>query len=303
MEKIIQFEEPINYVLQKAAGGELKYIWNFFSFLANPAIFLFIFVVYYWNISKDKGIRIAYNFAFVLLAVNTIKSIFNIPRPYVVSDRIDMLELDGSGTGSSFPSGHSALSACLYTSLFLTSFKNLSGLLALIILPTLVALSRVVLGMHYLLDVIVGLGIGYAFTFIFFSLLSKMDNGLKKNLALSVVLSSVAFVISMVLSILMMTKTIPHVVGADLSRSLSLISGLIFGRYMENKFVKYIIRARKAKKVLRLILGIIPIALGFALLSKTPEIVSCFLLYFFISTWAVFLYPLIGIHSNLFYLV
>lgn len=303
MEKILFFEEPINYFLQKAATGWLVYLWNFFSFLANPALFLFVFVLYYWNISKDKGARIAYNSVFVLLSVNTLKSIFNIPRPYSLSSRINMLELDMSGTGTSFPSGHSALSASLYTSLFLTSFKNVTGLLVMILVPMLVGIARMVLGMHYLFDVILGLGIGYGFTFIFFSLLLRMQKALKNNLPLSVILSSVTGVSSLTLSILMMTKSIPHEVAADTAKSLSLLSGLIFGLYMENKFVKFITRARRAKKVLRLIIGVIPIALAFVFLDKTPEIIGCFLLYFFISTWATFLYPLIGIHSNLFYII
>ena len=71
----------------------------------------------------------------------------------------------------------------------------------------------------------------------------------------------------------------------------------------ENRFVKFLTRARRAKKVLRMILGVIPIAVAFVFLSNTPEVVGCFLLYFFISTWATLLFPLIGIHSYLFYIV
>ena len=55
IEKILFWQEPINYFLQKAAAGWLLYLWNFFSVLANPAIFLLVFVLYYWNINKDKG--------------------------------------------------------------------------------------------------------------------------------------------------------------------------------------------------------------------------------------------------------
>lgn len=303
IEKILFWQEPINYFLQKAAAGWLLYLWNFFSVLANPAIFLLVFVLYYWNINKDKGARIAYNCAFILLSVNIIKSFSNIRRPYSLSSRIDMLELDMSGTGSSFPSGHSALSAGLYTSLFLTSFKNVIGMLIMILIPIIVATSRMVLGMHYILDVLVGLGLGYGITFIFFRLLLKMQSFLRNNLPLSVILSSVSGAISLVLSILMTTKTISHIQFADLAISLSLLSGLIFGLYMENRFVKFLTRARRAKKVLRMILGVIPIAVAFVFLSNTPEIVGCFLLYFFISTWATLLFPLIGIHSNLFYIV
>lgn len=299
MNSILNLEENVVFGLQTLAFGALKYLWMFISFLANPAVFIIIFATVYWNINKREGIRFAYNTAFTLTIVNTLKSIFSIMRPFQYSSRIENLDLKGSASGTSFPSGHSALSASMYTSLYL-SFPSVFKLLMLIILPLLVGVSRMALGVHYPADVIVGWGIGYAFTFTLYRLLSKMDEGLKKSIPLTVSLSSVLFVASLVLNILIVTKTLSHTRFADLASMFALLSGLMLGRFFEHHFVKYIVRARRAKKILRGILGLLPIVLLFAIFSRFNVVVSSTLLYFFISIWCTFLYPLIGIHTNLF---
>lgn len=299
MNSILNFEEKWVFALQSLAPGALRYLWMLISFLANPAVFIIIFATVYWNINKKEGIRLAYNTVFTLTLVNSIKSIFSVKRPFEYSTRIENLDFEGSASGTSFPSGHSALASSMYTSLFL-SFHSVFKLLMLIIIPLFVGLSRLVLGVHYPLDVIVGWGIGYAFTFTLYGLLEKMDAGLKKSIALTVSLSASAFVSSLVLNILIVTSTLSEARFGDLASMLALLSGLMFGRFFEHHFVKYIVRARRAKKILRGILGLLPVVLLFAIFSRFNVIVSSTLLYFFISVWCTFLYPFIGIHSNLF---
>lgn len=303
MDKLLNFQSNIILILQRAANGDWKILWNIITFFANPIIFLFAFLIIYWNINKKEGARFAYNAIITLLIVNTLKSICNIRRPFLYNTDIKMLEMDGSGTGSSFPSGHSALSSALCSSLLISYLHGGFWIVFTVIIPLLVGLSRMILGMHFPLDVIIGLGIGYGFTFIFYNLLDKMDNGLKGSLVLSVILSSVILVGAFILSLLVTVHILSNSIFSDLIRSLSLLGGFILGRFFEERFVKYLTRARKAKKILRLILGIIPIALLYVFLKHTPSIISDFTLYTFIAIWGTFLFPLIGIHSNLFYII
>lgn len=303
METFINLQCNIVLFLQNFANGGWKILWNIITFFANPIIFLLAFIIIYWNISKKEGARFAYNAIFVLSIVNIVKTSVNFKRPYQINSNIKMLEMDGSGTGSSFPSGHSALSASLSSSLLLSYLRSAFWIVFTIVIPVFVAVSRMVLGMHFPLDVLVGLGIGYGFTFIFYPLLLRLDSGLKKSLVLSVIFSSLLIVGAFVLSILMTTNTISRESFSDLVRSLSLLGGFILGRYFENQFVKYVTRARKAKKILRLILGLIPIAIAYLLLHRITPIISDFALYVFVAMWGTFLFPLIGIHSNLFYTV
>lgn len=302
MNAFLDFEETIVYGLQKLAYGQLRQLWRVISLLANPVLFVMLFTIVYWNVNKREGVRFAYNSAFALTITNTFKSIFSIMRPFQYSERIYNLDFKGSASGTSFPSGHATLSSSLYSSLYL-SFPSVFKLLMLIILPLLVGISRLALGVHFPLDVCVGWGIGYAFTFTLYRLLDDMDDGMKKSIPITVSLSSVLFAASLVLSILITTGTLSHSRFNDLSAMFALLSGLMLGRFFEHHFVKFIVRARRAKKVLREILGLIPVAVLFLVLHHTNVIVSTTLLYFFISVWCTFLFPFIGIHSNLFNIV
>ena len=92
-----------------------------------------------------------------VLIYKAIKLAFKRPRPYATHAAIQLhaIALDEF----SFPSGHTLHAVC-----FLTLLSSWSPLLAGIFLPftLLTALSRVILGLHYLSDVLFGAGIGFA---------------------------------------------------------------------------------------------------------------------------------------------
>ncbi|QOR36559.1 phosphatase PAP2 family protein [Clostridium sp. 'deep sea'] len=67
----------------------------------------------------------------------------------------------------SFPSGHAMISMCFYLTLALIlnkmNFKNIKAIkIALILLAILIAVSRVILHVHYFSDIIAGLTLGYS---------------------------------------------------------------------------------------------------------------------------------------------
>ena len=67
-----------------------------------------------------------------------------------------------TGTGYGFPSGHALGAIVIYGGLALAVNTRRSYAAAVVIVP-LVALSRVVLGVHYAVDIIVGLAVGGAY--------------------------------------------------------------------------------------------------------------------------------------------
>src|SRR5688572_16320072 len=67
-------------------------------------------------------------------------------------------------TANSFPSGHTATAFCAALLIALLSRNKVLGIFALI-LATLVGCSRIYLAQHFLMDVVAGAILGYAFTF------------------------------------------------------------------------------------------------------------------------------------------
>ena len=83
------------------------------------------------------------------------KALVGRPRPFHELHEADPLL--GATVGTSFPSGHAATSAAGAVVLALLTGRALPGLFAL---ASLVAFSRVYVGVHYPLDVVVGAALG-----------------------------------------------------------------------------------------------------------------------------------------------
>ena len=118
-------------------------------------------------INKTRRVGLASTIAIALSGLITnaiIKNIVNRTRPYVAIDELD--PIGKLPTDSSFPSGHSsvAFAAAIAISLsvpFIIEKKkaHLIGVL-IIVLASLIALSRLYLGVHYPSDVLVGTILG-----------------------------------------------------------------------------------------------------------------------------------------------
>ncbi|MGN8244915.1 phosphatase PAP2 family protein [Cellulomonas soli] len=96
------------------------------------------------------------------VAVATQAAVFMLAALVVGRDRPDVPRLDDAPPTSSFPSGHSGASTALYVTLALMAHRiertwlRVIVTVVLLVLPALVAYSRLYRGMHHLSDVAVG---------------------------------------------------------------------------------------------------------------------------------------------------
>ena len=110
---------------------------------------------------RSKTIRIKFfTLSAVLILVagisQGIKALIFIARPFITYQFIEKLS---EGGGSSFPSGHTMEAFALATALTLL-FPNKKVVIPAYIWATLVAYSRLALGVHYPTDVVAGMLIG-----------------------------------------------------------------------------------------------------------------------------------------------
>lgn len=131
-------------------------------FFSNYLIFIVVLVVPYLWFKNYRLLAFKTSLAalFAWFAVSFIKDFYYVPRPYLLSHHPSVLGiwLDGS-----FPSGHTAL--CISISLMVYSRFRKLGLI-LFFSSFLIAVSRIIGGIHTLYDVLGGVVIGLTSAFI-----------------------------------------------------------------------------------------------------------------------------------------
>lgn len=151
-------------------AGKSILIDKIFLFITNPLIFIVLGLAALWIIiirplyKKDpverlKTMRDALFFVtsmmLVWFVVSFIKSVVASPRPYQYFEGVKTLIIYGNF--DSFPSLHAAFSFALA---FLVFKRHRSWGITLFAVATLVGLSRVFVGAHFPIDVIVGVLLG-----------------------------------------------------------------------------------------------------------------------------------------------
>ena len=156
--------EDESAVIREAVPAEYIDVVVAITQLGGTTVPMFVLAVLFWVAGRHRrrtALVVSYAFAGLgfLLAL---KALLGLPRPPedVVATAAD-LEMDKYG----FPSGHAFAATVIYGGLC-AAFDRTRDSRALFAVGTIVvavALSRVVLGVHYLGDVIVGAALGVAF--------------------------------------------------------------------------------------------------------------------------------------------
>lgn len=155
MESLSSIFLPVSLWFQ-GFGSWLTLPMQAVTFLGNELFYLLIMPALYWCLHPRVGIEIG---VLLLLSgsLNTfLKQIFSSPRPFWISTDIKQL---ASGTSFGFPSGHAQNAASLW-GLIAVKSKRFSLQIILVVLIILIGLSRIILGVHFLHDVLAGWLIG-----------------------------------------------------------------------------------------------------------------------------------------------
>lgn len=148
----------------------IPWIADLAIFLSYLFTYLLLFSLVIWAIFFSQ--KKMYSFSLLFLsgifswfAANIIKSIVRINRPFV---DLGITPLH-SEIGFSFPSEHMSVFMAIAVAMFLLNKK---AVIVFLIIAILIGLSRIVIGVHYPLDIIAGIFVG-ALVGLFFTKLFK----------------------------------------------------------------------------------------------------------------------------------
>ena len=148
-----------------------------FTHLGDQIAVVAVLCLFLWCIDREFAIRLALVFFLGGIANQFLKLVFAVPRPWLLDARILPVEQAmASATGWSFPSGHTASAVALFGGLFLYA-KKWPQRIACVLAVLLVALSRLVLGVHTPADVFVSLAVGIALLAIAWFALERANGG------------------------------------------------------------------------------------------------------------------------------
>ncbi|TET31662.1 MAG: phosphatase PAP2 family protein [Candidatus Heimdallarchaeota archaeon] len=166
------FGQAINEALQNFLPEWLVAIFQGITFLGDPIVYIVILAVGFWIYKKKEAIIAMYVLLTSVFLNFFLKTLIQKPRP---TESIRIIEEDGYST----PSGHAQNSTAVYGWIMLY-FKKIWLYIVTPILVLLICLSRVVLGVHYIGDVIIGFLVGavilVALYFIMPYILKWMEN-------------------------------------------------------------------------------------------------------------------------------
>lgn len=161
------FEPRFMEWLQRTLGDFGGILAKIFTIFGEEIILIALLGFIYWCWDKEFGKIIGVNIVTALCFSTLLKNVVLRRRPYMDHESIKCLkpisseadQTDIAAQGYSFPSTHSTNSACVYTTLPF-SFKHKVFKILAVVLPLVVGFSRMMLGMHYPTDVLVGWFLG-----------------------------------------------------------------------------------------------------------------------------------------------
>jgi membrane-associated phospholipid phosphatase len=141
----------------------LDIFFSYYTNVGNGVFAIILGLIYIFIVKRqEEGITIICSFLLSGLIAQIIKHLISFPRPksvFGINEQHYFITGIEYAFNNSFPSGHSATAFAAATVVVLT-MKNKKWQLPILLLAILVGFSRIYLGQHFLLDVIVGALIG-----------------------------------------------------------------------------------------------------------------------------------------------
>lgn len=167
------------YFLEDLRNPVLDFIFSFITLFGEETVFMAVGMIVFWCVNKFKGYYLLCVGFFGTIINQFLKIVCRVPRPWVKDPDFTIVEsAREAASGYSFPSGHTQTSIGLYGGIA-RAWKNKALRIVMIVLASLVALSRMYLGVHTPADVFASVGIALLLIFVAYPIFKKAENSPK----------------------------------------------------------------------------------------------------------------------------
>ena len=285
-------------LLRSIEGIRTPFFDSFFGIitrLGEQTILIVIFCLLFWCINKRMAYIMGFVFFMSSLAVQGLKIIFRVPRPWVYDPTfVPVNEALVEATGYAFPSGHTQ-NAAAYLGVMGALFKHKALKIIFFTLPVLVAFSRMYLGVHYLSDVVVSLVITFVIIFFAIKIFTDEPVDKKRELLLALFIIAVSIIVIIVVAVLYHRDITTPSQLRDASRAAAAAIAFAIGMYVEKVYINFSVKTRNILwQIIKYVIGL-GITLG---VMEGARILGSGLIadgfrYFLVVIWIMLVYPLI----------
>ena len=278
-------------------GIRTPFFDTFFSIitrLGEEMILIIVFCALYWCINKKMAYIIGVVFFMSALAVQGMKIVFRIARPWVIDPNFTTVEgAVREATGYSFPSGHTQ-NAASYLGGLGALLKPIAVKIILFTLAILVAFSRMYLGVHTLEDVLVSLLITFVMIFITMKVFDK-DDCKKRDLIVSSVMVLFSVVVLIYAAVLNYSGVSEAYQLRDSVLAAGAAIGFAVGMFIERTYIRFSVKAQNIPmQIVKYVLGVV----GIIAIQEGARIIGDGLIadgirYFLMIMWPTAVYPLV----------
>ena len=296
-------------------SSTVRTIFKVVTYLGEPITYIIIASIIYLAYSKSLAKRSVVILLFSQYLNQTLKGIFKDPRP---DTNIDLTEEHGLIEPKfGFPSGHTQNAFCFYEYLaneFKDEYKYKQVPIVPVILSGivfLVAISRIIIGVHDLQDVVGGflIGVGILLLYIYLEpFLSEQFNKLNliTKILLTVTVSILLFLIGTLLfpnaGLGLVTPPLLYRDAGAFAQVGGALLGFGLGYLLEQEYVKYDpSQLTNKKKLINIVIGIVillVVFLPFEYLIKFDSVIYRFARYAFATFILGYVVPLICTKIN-----
>lgn len=234
-----------------SSSSTIRSIFKAITYLGEPIVFIVMVAFFYLIYDKRFAKNLALSLLFTTYLNEFFKNIFMDPRPATNIDLGEVSPENPAGlawTSYGFPSGHTQNAIGTWGYIGYNFRKRLYIVIILGIIIFLVAISRMIIGVHDLQDVIGGFSIGLVVLLLFMYLEpygTKQFNAL--NLPIKLIVIVVASIVLFLLGIFLFptsgTVLLPVPDAFNDSGQFSQVGGIFLGfgiaYVLENEYVKY----------------------------------------------------------------